>query len=437
MYVGLIVVVAMILLNAFFVAGEFAIAAVERSRVERRAEAGDRAARRVLASLRNLSFELSGAQLGITATSLIVGAIAEPAIGRLIDPLVARLPWIPEGSSLGVSVVLALVLATGAQMVMGELLPKNLAVARPERMAVLFGIPLQVVNRLLRPLILLLNNAANWTVRRLGIEPREELAGVRSMEELELMIRSSAEQGRLDDDELRLLARAISFTEKVAADAMIPRVAVVGISRHDSVAHLRQLAQQTGHSRFPIYGEDLDEVDGVVHVKDSFAVPAERRPLTPVAVIGRPVLKVPETRPLDELLTDLQSQGRRMAVVIDEYGGTAGIVTVEDLVEEIFGEIADEYDADLPPEPPAGEGEVLSGLLHRHEVEELTGFEWPEGRYETLGGLLVARLGRFPRLGEVVRVERWAFEILEMDGHRIARVRVRRPSAEPPGEAEA
>ncbi|MBN2112499.1 MAG: HlyC/CorC family transporter [Acidimicrobiia bacterium] len=437
MYVGLIVVAAMILLNAFFVAGEFAIAAVERSRVERRAEAGDPAARRVLASLHNLSFQLSGAQLGITATSLIVGAIAEPAIGRLIDPLVARLPWIPEGSSLGVSVVLALVLATGVQMVIGELVPKNLAVARPERMAVLFGIPLQVVNRLLRPLILLLNNSANWTVRRLGIEPREELAGVRSMEELELMIRSSAEQGRLDDDELRLLARAISFTEKVAADAMIPRVAVVGISRHDSVAHLRQLARQTGHSRFPVYGEDLDEVDGVVHVKDSFAVPAERRPLTPVAVIGRPVLKVPETRPLDELLTDLQSQGRRMAVVIDEYGGTAGIVTVEDLVEEIFGEIADEYDADLPPESPAGEGEVLSGLLHRHEVEELTGFEWPEGRYETLGGLLVARLGRFPRPGEVVAIDRWAFEVLEMEGHRIARVRVRRPSAEPSGEAEA
>ena len=436
MYAGLIVVAAMILLNAFFVAGEFAIVAVERSRVERRAEAGDQAARRVLRSMRNLSFELSGAQLGITATSLIVGAIAEPSIARLIEPLVSRLPWIPESSSLAVSVVLALVLATAVQMVIGELVPKNLALAQPYRSAVLFGIPLQLVNRLLRPLILVLNKSADWTVRRLGIQPRAELAGVRSMEELELMIRSSAEEGQLDDDELRLLARAITFTEKVAADAMVPRVSIVGISRHDSVAHLRRLARETGHSRFPVYGEDLDEVQGVVHVKDSFAIPAGRRPVTPVSVIGRPVLKVPETRPLDELLADLQDAGHRMAVVVDEYGGTAGIVTVEDLVEEIFGVMADEHDAVAlaGTVDEDGDAEVLSGLLHRHEVEELTGFEWAEGRYETLGGFLVAQLGRFPQVGEVVLVASWSFEIFEMDGHRIARVKVQRPPLAPPGE---
>jgi CBS domain containing-hemolysin-like protein len=357
-------------------------------------------------------------------------------VARIIEPLVSRLPWIPEGSSLAVSVVLALVLATAVQMVVGELLPKNLALAQPYRAAVLFGIPLQMVNRLLRPLILVLNKSADWTVRRLGIQPRAELAGVRSMEELELMIRSSAEKGQLNDDEMRLLARAISFTEKVAADAMIPRVSIIGITRHDSVSHLRHLARQTGHSRFPVYGEDLDEVEAIVHVKDCIAIPAERRPVTPVSLIGRPVLKVPETRPLDKLLADLRDTGHRMAVVVDEYGGTAGIVTVEDLVEEIFGVMADEHDAVAPAEGAGEEGdaEVLSGLLHRHEVEELTGFEWAAGRYETLGGFLVAQLGRFPEVGEVVPVPPWSFEILEMDGHRIARVKVHRPSLPPPGE---
>ena len=417
-------VVLLILINAFFVAGEFAIVAVDRSLVERKARDGERGARRILISLRNLSFELSGAQLGITVTSLVLGAIAEPAVASLIEPALLAIPFIPEETSLAVSVLLTLVLATGFQMVFGELVPKNLAIARPYRSAVWFGIPMQVVNRLLRHLILLLNNSANWTVRRLGIEPREELAGVRSMEELELMIRSSGEEGRLDDEELELLTRAITFTEKVAADAMVPRVSVVGLSRHDSIAELRRTSAATGHSRFPVFDEGLDDIVGIVHVKDSITVPASRIPVTPVGEIAQAALQVPESSTLENLLSELQKAGRGMAIVVDEYGGTAGVVTIEDLLEEIFGDIEDEYD--LEPEPDAGaeEIEVLSGLLHRHEVEEVVGFEWPEGRYETLGGFLVSRLGRFPRVGEVVRVGDTSFEILAMDGHRVEQVRV-------------
>jgi len=417
-------VVLLILINAFFVAGEFAIVAVDRSLVERKARDGERGARRILISLRNLSFELSGAQLGITVTSLVLGAIAEPAVASLIEPALLAIPFIPEETSLAVSVLLTLVLATGFQMVFGELVPKNLAIARPYRSAVWFGIPMQMVNRLLRQLILLLNNSANWTVRRLGIEPREELAGVRSMEELELMIRSSGEEGRLDDEELELLTRAITFTEKVAADAMVPRVSVVGLSRHDSIAELRRTSAATGHSRFPVFDEGLDDIVGIVHVKDSITVPASRIPVTPVGEIAQAALQVPESSTLENLLSELQKAGRGMAIVVDEYGGTAGVVTIEDLLEEIFGDIEDEYD--LEPEPDAGaeEIEVLSGLLHRHEVEEVVGFEWPEGRYETLGGFLVSRLGRFPRVGEVVRVGDTSFEILAMDGHRVEQVRV-------------
>jgi CBS domain containing-hemolysin-like protein len=418
-------VVLLILLTGFFVAAEFAIVAVDRSLVERKAKDGERPAKRILSSLRNLSFELSGAQLGITVTSLIVGAIAEPTVARLIEPLVSSLPLVTVTSAAAVSLTIAFVLATGASMVFGELVPKNLAIARPYRSAVWFGIPMQMINRVLRRLILLLNNAANWTVRRLGIEPREELAGVRSMEELELMIRSSGEEGRLDDDELELLTRAITFTEKVAADAMVPRVSVVGLSRHDSIAELRRTSAATGHSRFPVFGEDLDDIVGVVHVKDSITVPESRIPVTPVGEIAQPALQVPESSTLEYLLSELQTAGRGMAVVVDEYGGTAGVVTIEDLLEEIFGEIEDEYDVEVV-ETAAEEIDVLSGLLHRHEVEDLIGFEWPEGRYETLGGFLISRLGRFPQIGETIRVGEISFEVLAMDGHRVDQVRVSR-----------
>jgi len=202
----------------------------------------------------------------------------------------------------------------------------------------------------------------------------------------------------------------------------------VGLSRHDSIGEMRRTSAATGYSRFPIFEEDLDDIVGVVHVKDSFNVSESRIPLTPVGEIAKSALQVPESSTLEYLLTQLQTTGRGMAVVVDEYGGTAGIVTIEDLLEEIFGEIADEYDVEETPEADKEEIEVLSGLLHRHEVEELIGFEWPEGRYETLGGFLVASLGRFPHVGEVIRADGTAFEVLSMDGHRIDQVRVTRDS---------
>lgn len=417
-------VVVLILANAFFVAGEFAIVAVERSGVERRSREGDRVASRILNSLQNLSFELSGAQLGITVTSLILGAVAEPTIAAVLDPLFGRFGIVNPATSLAVSVAVAFVLATTAQMVFGELVPKNLAISRPYRSSVWFGVPMQLVNRALRPLILFLNNSADWTVRRLGIEPRAELSGVRSVEELELMIRSSGEEGQLDDEELELLTRAITFTEKVAAEAMIPRVNMFAINRHQPISELRQMSRETGHSRFPVYGLDLDEIVGIAHVKDTIGIPESRRALMPVEEIAQPGLQVPASSRLEYLLGELQSKGRGMAVVIDEYGGTAGIITIEDLLEEIFGDIEDEYDEARTADLDSEQLDVLSGLLHRHDVEERIGFEWPEGHYETLGGFLVATLGRFPSVGDVIAAGPFAFEVLSMDGHRVDQVRV-------------
>jgi CBS domain containing-hemolysin-like protein len=412
------------------VAGEFALLTVERSKVTRLAEAGDRRAKRLQRSLRTLSFQLSGAQLGITMASLILGAIAEPTIATLFEPIFAELAF-SERATVGISVAIALALATAAQLVVGELVPKNLAIAHPYRAAILVGIPLQWLNRLARPLIQTLNAAADWSVRRLGIEPRQELAGIRSLEELDLVIRASGAEGEFDQNELSLLTRSMTFTDKIAADVMIPRVDVDGIAKEATLSDLTKLALSSGHSRFPVYSGDLDHNEGVVHVRDILRYPTEQRSGTAVTAIAFPALSIPETRPLDGVLLDLQKNGRALALVGDEYGGTAGIITMEDLLEEIFGEIEDEYDQ-IPAKPLAAAGDriVLDGLLHRHDVDEAIGFEWPEGHYETLGGFVTARFGHFPVEGDRVVYGGFAFTVEKMDGRRVAEVSVLPPQAE-------
>jgi magnesium and cobalt exporter, CNNM family len=413
----------LLLTNAFFVAGEFSLVTVERSRVGRLAESGDRKASRILEGLGALSFHLSGAQLGITISSLLLGYIAEPAVGPVLEPL---LEWagVSASSIRETRVVVALAIATAGQLVFGELIPKNLAITFPYATAVRVGAPMMVLNKALSPITNFLNAAANRTVRLLGIEPRQELAGVRSLEELELIIRASGEGGQLDDDELSLLTRSIAFTENLTSDVMIPRVRVIGVPRTATVRQLQDLAIESGHSRFPVYAEDLDDIVGVAHVKDTLRIPHDRRDTSPVVDYMRPALVIPESQPVDSVLFELRTRGSGLAVVTDEYGGTAGIVTSEDLLEEILGEIQDEHD---PVEATGGGArDQLSGLLHRHEVEELTGFEWPEGRYETLGGLVTALLERRPRLGDVAEVEGWRLEVTGLDGFRVDRVRVTR-----------
>jgi CBS domain containing-hemolysin-like protein len=400
------------------VAGEFALVAVNRSRVDSKAAEGDRKAQRLASRLRDLSFELSGAQLGITVTSLVLGAIAEPAVARLISPLLEAVGIESER----VSITTALVLATVFQMVLGELFPKNVAIARPYPSSLKVGLPMATVNHLLRPLIQFFNRSANWTVRRLGIEPRDELVGLRSLQELEMIVRASSAEGELGVQETSLLTRAIAFVDKDAAEVMVPRVSVHGLPSDASVSDVRRLSVETGHSRFPVYEGDLDTVVGIAYVKDTFSVPVDRRDRVPVSTIAAPAQVVPESMHLDTLLIELQRAGRTMAVVVDEYGGTAGIVTVEDIVEEILGEIQDEHDAALlPAERQPG---TLSGSLHRHEVEELTGFGWPEGSYETLNGFVTAELDRFPQPGDVLQQGAFRIEVLDVEDHIATRLRI-------------
>jgi CBS domain containing-hemolysin-like protein len=409
------------------VAAEFALVSVDRGLVEGRAEAGDRTARTILRSLRNLSFELSTAQFGITVSSLVLGFVASPTIGAALRPAL-------EGAGLGdhraeqVATVLALVIATVASMVLGELAPKALSITHPYATAAWTAAPLRWISVSCALPIRFLNGSANWVVRRLGMEPKEELRSARSLEELDLLIRSSGAHGVVEPEEVALMTRAIGFATRSAAEALTPRVDVVALAHDATVADLVAKSVATGLSRFPVYEGDLDHVVGVAHAKDALGVPAAERPATRVTTLLAPPLVVPESSQLADLLLEMRRTRRQLALVVDEHGGTAGIITLEDLLEEIVGDIEDEFDRRTTPVVATrGADLVLDGGLRPDEVAERTGgLVIPDGDYETLAGFLLSRLGRIPEVGAVVHHDGWRLEVSAMDGLRIESV-VARP----------
>ena len=417
----------LVVANAGFVAAEFALVAVDRTRVEERAASGDRRARRVKRLLARLSYHLSGAQLGITVTSLLLGYLAEPVIATALEPAVIAV--FGEATPHGVSIGIALAVATVVQMVLGELVPKTVAVTKPFGSAVALARPVAVYGLLARPAVAFLDGLANWTVRRLGIEPRQDIETTPDRDELTQLILSSGQEGVLDVGEVQLLTRSIRLADKQADDAMVPRVEIAAIGAEASLAELAELASRTGHSRFPVTGQSLDDIVGVVHVKSLYRRPVAARESTPVAELMAPVPAVPESRDLGELMAELRSGAGQLAVVIDEHGGTAGIITLEDVLEEIVGEIDDEHDTITPTRTRVESrgSTVLPASLHPDEVRDATGFDMPSGEFETLAGLVLDRLGRIPVPGEMVTVDGWRIEVVAMDRLRIATVRVVAP----------
>lgn len=429
-----------------FVAAEFAFVTVDRPSVERAAAAGDRKSAGTLRALRTLSTQLSGAQLGITVTNLGIGFLSEPAIARIVDgPLEAA--GLSPTAATGVSVTLALLLATTLTMVFGELVPKNLAIARPlETARLVNGFQRGFTTATAIP-IRFLNGTANAILRKLGVEPTEELASARSPEELTALVRRSAEKGTLSTSTATLLQRSLAFGERRAVDVMTPRVRMTALEQGAPVAQVLAAARQTGHSRFPVLGEQTRDVVGVVHVRHAVSVPFERRAeVTVGSVMVRPVA-VPATMKLDNLLATLRAGGLQMAVVADEFGNVDGIVTFEDLVEEIVGEVVDEHDEALLTADRREDGSwLLSGLLRPDQASARLGVRLPEDEhYDTLGGLVTVLVGRIPGLGDVVELEvptddgtgrtaTWSMTVISMDGHRVDEV-VARPVAPRPATA--
>jgi CBS domain containing-hemolysin-like protein len=387
-----------------FVAAEFAFLTVDRGQVERAAASGDTGAQGIQKALRSLSTQLSGAQVGITVTNLAIGFLAEPAISEIVDgPLDAA--GLPDGLVGPVALGIGLGLGTALTMVFGELVPKNLAVARPmetARATQRFQRAFTAVNML--P-IRFLNGSANAVVRRLGLEPQEELRSARSSAELASLIQRSADQGTLDADTAELMERSVEFGSRTAAEIMTPRVRVHSVEATDRATRVIELARETGHSRFPVLDEN-DDVVGTVHIKHAVALPVHERATTRVKhIMVRPIV-VPDSIKLDPLLSILRGEGFQMAVVLDEYGGQAGIVTLEDVVEEIVGDIADEHDSLGAQARQRRDGSwSLSGLLRPDEVEDISGVSLPEHEdYDTIAGLVLRELGRISLVGDVAEV---------------------------------
>ncbi len=427
-----------------FVAAEFAFVTVDRKVVDRAAADGDKGALGVQKALRTLSTQLSGAQVGITITNLAIGFLAEPAIAELIDgPMESA--GIPTDWVTPIAIGIGLAVGTFLTMIFGELVPKNMAISRSMPTARATQGFMRGFTAVMAWPIRVLNGSANALVRRLGIEPQEELRSARSSTELASLIQRSASKGTLDPDTAELMERSVEFGNRTAGEIMTPRVRTSSLEETDRTSAVIELARQTGHSRFPVL-DAADAVVGTVHVKHAVAVPVHERGTARVRhIMVRPIV-VPDSLRLDPLLALLRDDGFQMAIVLDEYGGQAGIVTLEDVVEEIVGDISDEHDRLGARGRQRRDGSwVLSGLLRPDEVEDISRVALPDHEdYDTLGGLVVRQLGRIPAAGDSTSLEvgtpghdnqdrlKVTLGVAHMDGLRVDRVimRVERLDAE-------
>jgi len=407
-----------------FVASEFSLVALDPGAVDRRVAAGDKRAVGVAKALRELSTQLSGAQVGITLTTILLGYTMQSAIANLLTAALSSA--VAETVATAVAVAASLVLVNTFSMVFGELIPKNWAISEPMRVAGLIT-PLQRgFTTALRPVINGLNASANGVLRRFGVEPREELSGARSGPELAALVRHSAEAGTLDTSTATLLTRSIGIGSLTAVDVMTPRMRLATLAPGDSAADVIARARATGHSRFPVIEDSPDEVVGLVHLRRAVAVPFDRRDKVPVGALMDDAPRVPETIRLAPLLLELREFGHQMAIVVDEYGGTSGAVTLEDVVEELVGEVADEHDPRRRPVRQGGADTwVVAGTLRPDELFHETGLQVPdEAPYETLGGLVMTVLGRLPEPGDEVDVPGVRLRVERMDGRRVESIRV-------------
>lgn len=427
--------VALTLGTFIFVAAEFALVAVDPAVIDKMTQdpnpATARKARGVNKALKHLSTELSGAQVGITLTTVLLGYTMQQAIANLLGEAFTH-TFLTSALAGVIAVLLSLVIVNAFSMLVGELIPKNWAIADPVKVAMAITPVQRGFTALLRPLIVVLNASANGILRRFGIEPREELSGARSAPELASLVRHSAQAGTLDVGTANLLTRSIAINELSAVDVMTDRLRLETLRKDDTVAELVERSYVTGFSRFPVTAETLDDVVGVATLRRAVGVPYEKRGEVPTGAVMEPIASVPETMKLAPLLLELRDRGAQMAVVVDEYGGTSGIVTLEDVIEEIVGEVADEHDRLRHSVRTISPGAwVVPGTLRPDELLTYTGVEVPEDpSYETVGGFILSRLGRLPVVDERVDLPGVALTVQRLEGRRIERVRVEKSDGE-------
>ncbi|HEV3471868.1 MAG TPA: hemolysin family protein [Actinomycetota bacterium] len=421
-----IVGIALLLANGFFVAAEFAVIAAGPSKLENLAAAGGIRAKAALRSANEVSLMLSAAQLGITMASLGLGFVAEPAVAHLLEGALEGL-GLPSGVIHTLAFVIALGIISFLHMVIGEMAPKNVTIAEPERVAIWIAIPFRIYVMLFRPFIWFFNLLANAGTRAFGVEPQDERSAAYSPGEIRLIITESARSGELDRFEHRLLTGAASFGERDAASVMVPRTEMVAAPLSITPLEIEGIVVATGHSRIPLYAKDLDDVVGFFHSKDLLRIPADAGEDPIPRALIRPMLMVPESLRLHPLLLEMRRRRQHFALVLDEHGGTAGVVTLEDLLEELVGEIRDEYDAtELGIERLSEDRYLVPGSLRVDEAADRLGVQIPEGEYETVAGFIMDRLGRIPRRRDVIEHDGWKLWVRSMHRRRVVQVLIER-----------
>ena len=430
---GLVVALLLVALNGFFVAAEFALVKVRPTQIDPYVSAGLRRARVARHMIRHLDAYLSATQLGITLASLALGWIGEPAFAWIIEPVVTAFvgenPALVHSAALTVSFLLITIL----HIVLGELAPKSVAIRKSEGTTLVIALPLFLFYKLTYPAIWLLNHTANFLLKLVGIAPVSEGEIAHDEEELRLLLAQS-HGSQISSQKRELLDNIFELSHRVARQIMLPRQDVVYLSTTRSLAENLRLARRSGHTRFPLCEGDLDHVVGLVHIKDIFR---RDRPLSSLKEVARPIAFVPETLELDRLLKRMRTERFHVAAVIDEYGGVSGIVTLEDVLEEIVGSIQDEFDVEKPELQDQGEGvyEVSGGMLIE-DLEAELGVEFSDRDEDTVGGLVFSELGRNPAVGDKVEVGPVAIEVLEVQHNRVntVRVTVHQPATIPPSE---
>jgi CBS domain containing-hemolysin-like protein len=408
--------------TGLFVASEFSMLNVERNDLEARKSRGERGLSKSIKALKSTSTHLSGAQLGITLTTLLTGFVAEPALSKMLAPLFAG--WVSQEFLPTLTLIIGMTLATIFSFLIGELVPKNMALSSPLRV-LNFVVHFQVAfTWVFGFMIKFLNLTGNRIVRLFGVEPREELSSTRTAEELSSLVRRAASVGALDAQTATLLTKTLALSQLVAADVMTPRTRMHALDKDSSLASLIEASIKTGHSRFPISDGSTDDIIGVAHVKQAAAVPREKREDVPVSAIMVEAPRVPETMRLETLMVELRAKGLQLAIVVDEYGGTAGLATLEDLIEELVGELADEHDrAKAGVTRGANSSVLFPGMTRPDELLEMAIKVPDAGAYETVAGFMMSVLGRIPSNGDEVEIEDGVLRVERMDGRRVDRVR--------------
>jgi CBS domain containing-hemolysin-like protein len=419
-------VLALVLLNGFFVAAEFALVGARRSKLQEMHDAGDRLARYSLQAVTNLDRYISATQLGITIATITLGWVGEPVVAAMMDSILAVFGIRPAPGSVhtaaGIGVAFAVI--TFLHVVFGELAPKTVALLMPERLSGLVSLPLMLFARVMSPFIALLNGTANASLRLFGIKPMSESQHVHSPEELRMLVMQARAHGTLDESDSAMLAGVFDFHEKKVQDVMRPRTEMVALSIDSNEQEVRETLRRERYSRYPVYQESLDDVVGVFLAKDLWL--HDGKSVFSLKQFVRDPLYVPATRLAVRVLDDLRKTRAHMAVVLDEYGGTAGIVTMEDLIEEVIGDIADEYDMVSKESVEVNGVLELAGNLSLIDVRTDHRVSIPEGDWTTLGGFVFARIGRVPKIGDRVSYPGGDLEVIAMDGRRVAGVRVNR-----------